>query len=76
MSQSNVFQDFPWFIHSIQTKDADLCMEREPYWQKAVFQNPLDMGDKIPAIYEPQADINFPTEQRFFRLRINAQPFI
>lgn len=38
-------------------------METEPYWQKAVFQNPLDMGDKIPAICELQADINFPTEE-------------
>lgn len=49
MSQSNVSQDFPWFIHSVQPKDADLYMEREPYWQKAVFQNPPRYGWQNPS---------------------------
>lgn len=72
LSQSNVFQGFPWFIHSVQMKDAELCMERESYWQKEFLRIPLDKGDKTPAICEPQADINSPTEWRFYRLRINA----
>lgn len=40
--------------------------------RRQFFRIPIDMGDKIPAICEPQADINSPTEGRFYRLRINA----
>lgn len=43
-----------------------------PIGRRQFFRIPLDMDDKIPAICEPQAHNNFPTEQRFYRLRINA----